>query len=216
MEGVDDLQRLMDRRAHRRGAEGDRRPRGRAARDHAVAGRAALEWDDARDGDEEPIEVVASVGPLDAVVVLLREFLHRSGAVRAVAVVDRAPGEGPAVVDCARLLPIEVDFGDARRAPPPRDRARRRAADAARRAPAAALRGRRRRGREIAAPLGGRRPPGRAVRDLAAALGGRNVAMAQFATNDPDAPLAITARADGSEPIVLALGEEEFPMEDDR
>jgi hypothetical protein len=53
------------------------------------------------------------------------------------------------------------------------------------------------------------------VRDLAAALGGRNVAMAQFATNDPDAPLAITARADGSEPIVLALGEEEFPMEPD-
>ena len=51
------------------------------------------------------------------------------------------------------------------------------------------------------------------MRDLAAALGGRNVAMAQFATNDPDAPLAITARADGSEPIVLALGDEEFPME---
>jgi hypothetical protein len=52
-----------------------------------------------------------------------------------------------------------------------------------------------------------------AVRDLARGLGGRNVAMAQFATHDPAAPLALTARADGSEPMVLALGEEEFEME---
>jgi hypothetical protein len=66
---------------------------------------------------------------------------------------------------------------------------------------------------EIAAPLGGVAHLAAAVRDLAAALGGRNVAMAQFATDDPEAPLAITARADGSEPLVLALGEEEFPME---
>ena len=62
--------------------------------------------------DEDRIELVASVGALDAVVVALREFLHRSGAVRAVAVVDREPGEGPAVIDCARLMPIEVDYGD--------------------------------------------------------------------------------------------------------
>jgi hypothetical protein len=162
--------------------------------------------------DDDAIELVASVGPLDVVVVTLREFLHRSGAVRAVAVVDRAPGESPAVVDCGRLLPIEVDFGDrvvhlphsieldaepvklpdVRQLPPFEVNA----AEA-----------------EIAAPVGGVAHLAGAVRDLAAALGGRNVAMAQFATNDPEAPLAITARADGSEPIVLALGEEEFPME---
>ena len=35
--------------------------------------------------DEDAIELVGSVGPLDTVVVALREFLHRSGAVRAVA-----------------------------------------------------------------------------------------------------------------------------------
>jgi hypothetical protein len=162
--------------------------------------------------DEDAIELVGSVGPLDTVVVALRDFLHRSGAVRAVAVVDREPGEGPAVIDCARLAPIEVDFGDrvvhlphsieldvtplplpdVRQLPPFE-------VD-----PATA---------QIAAPLGGVAHLAGAVRDLAAALGGRNVAMAQFATNDPDAPLAITARADGSEPIVLALGEEEFPMD---
>jgi hypothetical protein len=41
---------------------------------------------------EEPIDLVGSVGALDEVVVTLREFLHRSGAVRAVAVVERGAG----------------------------------------------------------------------------------------------------------------------------
>ena len=63
-------------------------------------------------GDNDVPEVVASVGPLDAVVVLLREFLHRSGAVRAVAVVEGAPGDEPAVVDVRRLYPTEVEVGD--------------------------------------------------------------------------------------------------------
>jgi hypothetical protein len=162
--------------------------------------------------DDDAIELVASVGPLDVVVVTLRDFLHRSGAVRAVAVVDQEPGVGAAVVDCGRLQPIEVDYGDRvvhlphsieldvepaplpeMRMLPPFD------VDAAE--------------AEIAAPIGGVAHLAAAVRDLAAALGGRNVAMAQFATNDPQAPLAITARADGSEPIVLALGEEEYAME---
>jgi hypothetical protein len=161
---------------------------------------------------DDAIDLVGSVGPLDPVVVALREFLHRSGAVRAVAVVDREPGESPAVVDCARLQPIEVDLGDRvvhlphaielDAEPPP-------LADLRQLPPfhVDAQTG------EIAGPVGGVAYLAAAVRDLAAALGGRNVALAQFATDDPEAPLAITARADGSEPIVLALGEEEFPME---
>jgi hypothetical protein len=161
---------------------------------------------------DDAVDLVGSVGPLDPVVVALREFLHRSGAVRAVAVVDRAPGERPAVVDCERLQPIEVDFGDRvvhlphgielDAEPPP-------LGDVRQLPPfqVDAEKG------EIAAPVGGVAFLAAAVRDLAAALGGRNVAMAQFATDDPGAPLAITVRADGSEPIVLALGEQEFPME---
>jgi hypothetical protein len=162
--------------------------------------------------DEDAIDLVGSVGPLDPVVVALREFLHRSGAVRAVAVIDREAGESPAVVDCGRLQPIEVDYGDRivhlphaielDAAPP--------ALPDVRQLPAFDVNVE---SAEIAAPVGGVAHLAGAVRDLAAALGGRNVAMAQFATSDPDAPLAITARADGSEPIVLALGEEEFPME---
>jgi hypothetical protein len=162
--------------------------------------------------DDDAIELVGSVGPLDAVVVALREFLHRSGAVRVVAVVDREPGEGPAVVDCGRLTPIEVDYGDRvvhlphsvdlDAQPPPLPEVRQLPpfeVDAEQ--------------AEIAAPLGGVAHLAAAVRDLAAALGGRNVAMAQFETTDPQAPLAITARADGSEPLVIALGEQEFPMD---
>src|SRR5882762_6320657 len=58
----------------------------------------------------EPIDVVASAGDLDPVVVLLREFLHRSGALRAVALLpDPTAADGsPALVDCSRLAPIEV------------------------------------------------------------------------------------------------------------
>ena len=53
------------------------------------------------------------------------------------------------------------------------------------------------------------------MRALAAELGARNVAMAQWATSDADAPLGITARADGSEPMVVSLGQEEFVMDAD-
>jgi hypothetical protein len=162
--------------------------------------------------DDDAIELVGSVGPLDAVVVALREFLHRSGALRTVAVVDRDPGEGPAIVDCGRLTPIEVDYGDRvvhlphaieLDADPPA------LPDVRQFAPFEVDPER----AEVAAPLGAVAHLAAAVRDLAAALGGRNVAMAQFATSDPEAPLGITARADASDPIVVSLGLEEFTMD---
>ncbi|HEX2103795.1 MAG TPA: hypothetical protein VHF51_09095 [Solirubrobacteraceae bacterium] len=162
--------------------------------------------------DDDVPEVVASVGPLDEVVVLLREFLHRSAAIRAVALVAGPSGEGTALVDCGRLLPIEVEAGGRRVAlphaieldpePPPLPEIRRFApfeVDPAE-------------GR-IAAPPGAVAHLANAVRELADRLGGRNVAMVQFETSDPDAPLTITARAGGEDPLVLALGEEEFEMD---
>jgi hypothetical protein len=165
-------------------------------------------------GENDLPELVASVGPLDPVVVLLREFLHRSGALRAVAVVAGEPGEDPAVVDVRRLHPTEVEVAGRvvllphaieLDAPPP---------------PAGLPSVRQmapfevdvEKG-EIAAPPGGVAHLAGAVRDLAALLGGRNVAMVQFETSRPDAPLAITARAGSADPLVLALGEEEFEMD---
>jgi hypothetical protein len=161
--------------------------------------------------DDVP-EVVASVGPLDGVVVLLREFLHRAGALRAVAVVGGGPGDPPAVVDVRRLHPTEVEVAGRTRLLPHAIELHAPAPDvpAVRQLPpfevdvAAG---------SIAAPPGGVAHLAGAVRELADRLGGSNVAMVQFETDTPDAPLAITARAGGAEPLVLALGEEEFVME---
>jgi hypothetical protein len=163
---------------------------------------------------DDVLEVVASVGALDEIVVLLREYLHRTGALRAVALVDRSPGEGPAVIDCGRLSPVEVDLGDRRvylphgieldatapdlpplRQLPPFD------VD-----PVAG---------EVAGPVGGLEHVVDGVRALAAALGGRNVALVQFETSDPDHPLSVTARAEAGEPLVVSIGEEEFEMDPD-
>lgn len=163
-------------------------------------------------GDERPVDVVSTVGEhLDSIIVLLRDFLHRTGALRAVALVER-DGEAPAVVDCGRLLPIEVDLGerlvhlphaieldatapalpdDLRQLPPfeadPESGA-------------------------VTSIVGGLQHAVGAVRALADLLGGRNVALAQWPTTPTDAQLSISARADGSEPPLLALGEAEFEL----
>jgi hypothetical protein len=160
---------------------------------------------------DEPREVVASVGALDSVVVLLREFLHRSGALRAVALVEGAPGEQPAVVDCARLTPIEVDLGERRVALPHALELDAPAPDLpeVRRLPPFDVD---RAEATISAPLGGVGHLADGVAALAARLGGRNVAMVQFETTDPGAPLAFTARADASEAIVVALGDDEYEL----
>src|SRR3954470_14533074 len=164
-------------------------------------------------GENDAPEVVASVGPLDAVVVLLREFLHRAGALRAVAVIAGEPGDEPAVVDVRLLHPTEVDVGgrvvllphaiELDPSPPATMPTVRQMAPFEVDAEAG----------QIAAPPGAVAHLAAAVRDLADLLGGRNVAMVQLETSDPDAPLAITARAGGTAPLVLGLGEEEFEMD---
>lgn len=162
--------------------------------------------------DEDAIEIVASVGALDATVATLREFVHRSGALRAVGLVDRDAGAGPAVVECGRMTAIEVDLGDrivhlphgveldvatpllpAVRQLPPFD------VDAAR--------------GEVAGTIGGLDHLVAGVRGLADALGGHNVAMAVFETTNAQTPLAISARAGGEEPVVIAIGEEQFELQ---
>lgn len=156
---------------------------------------------------EEPIDVVQSVGELDGVVVALRDFLHDSGAIRAVAVLDGEPQR--AMIDCARLEPIEVHTEDRVVALPhaiPLD------AEAVVRCDVQQLprfevdpvKG------EVASPMGGLEHHGRAVLQLAAGLGPKSVALATFATTSADVPLTITARV--GEPLVIALGEETFEM----
>lgn len=166
-------------------------------------------------GEPEPIDVVATAGDLDPIVVLLREFLHRSGALRAVALFPDASAEdgSPALVDCARLEPIEVtrsgrtvhlphsielDAAPAGEVPdvkqlPPFEVDRETGT--------------------ITSPLGGIEHHALAVRDLAASLGDGGVALATFETTDAETPLSITARI--GDPFVVSLGEDEYEMDPD-
>ena len=161
--------------------------------------------------EREPLEIVESVGELDFAVVTLREFLHHSNAIRAVAVVDREPGVGPATVDCERFCEIEVDLGDrvvlidhaAELEPDPPALPEVKPLPPFNVDPTSG---------EIAGTIGGIEHLVDGVSALAAALGGRNIAMAVFETDSADHPLSITARADASEEPVIAIGIEAFTL----
>ena len=156
--------------------------------------------------NDEPIDLVASAGELDPVIETLRVFLHDSGALRTVAVVD---GAEPAVVDVARLAPTEVTVGprlfhlphaielDAVplgrpeiRQLPPFD------VDTG--------------DGTVIGTMGGLDMVADALRELVRLLGGRSVALAFWPTTDPDVPLGVGARS-GEEPI-LTLGEDQFTL----
>jgi hypothetical protein len=156
--------------------------------------------------DVEEIDLVADAGPLNNVVAALREFIHRSGALRVVAVTPDS------MVDCPRLAPIEVTTEGSTVAlphaieldvddpialpevvqPPPFE------------VDPAAL--------EVRSPIGVLEAMGEAVRELANAIGPRVVVMATFPTLPPERALSITAR--GDEPLVFALGEELFSLDE--
>ena len=161
---------------------------------------------------DERIDLVASVGPLDGVVVLLRELLHRSSAVRAIAALAGRDGDEPAVVDVGRLAPIAVEVGGRTVHLPhaaPLDAGPPGALPEFRDLPpfdADPISG------EIAAPLGGVEHYARATRDAAALLSGADVLQLQWESTRPGVPFSITARADGEEPLVLGVGDEAFPM----
>jgi hypothetical protein len=163
---------------------------------------------------EPPVDLVATVGPLDPVVALLRELLHVAGANRAMAVVERPGGDfgdEPAIVDVERLNPIEVTVGDRvlhlphtieLDVPPPSPPAFQVLApfDAD---PETG---------DIAAPLGGVERYAIDTRAAAALLGDRNVLQLHWDTTRPRVSFSVTARADAAEPLVLGIGEETFPM----
>jgi hypothetical protein len=161
------------------------------------------------DGGHSP-RVVSSAGELDGAVATLREFLHRSGALRVVALV-RGEGGRPAVVDCERFAPVEIEqAGELLRMEH----------DAVLTAPPAEL------GQvrqlppfdvdaetgEVRGIVGGLAHLGDTVRALADALGQENVAMAVYETSDEDAPITVTARAGGAEPVVVAIGDTQFEL----
>jgi hypothetical protein len=162
------------------------------------------------DEPEEEIDLVASVGPLDAVVETLRDVLHRSGALRVAAVVDLPEGRPAALVDVGRLAPVEVRIADRimhlphaieldaeslggaielRQLPPFE-------VDPA--------------GGEVIGTLGGLDMLADAMRAVAELLGGRSVALAVYPTVTPGVDLTVTARH--GEPVLVTLGDQEWDL----
>ena len=148
-----------------------------------------------------------SAPPLEAVAATLRDFVERAGAIRAVALLDRGTSEPPVVVDCDVSGAVEVEEAGAVRelaiAPDaePLAQPHVHALPAMDVDPASG---------EVVGTIGGLQHLATAVGELAAALGGRTVATVQFATSDPEAPLAVSART-GDAPV-FALGEETFAL----
>ncbi|MBA2349217.1 MAG: hypothetical protein H0V81_13075 [Solirubrobacterales bacterium] len=160
-------------------------------------------------GATEPVDVVATVGALDPTVLLLREFLHRSGALRTVAVVQLE--DDTAVVDVGRLQPVEVTIGERTVQLPHAlelDAAALLVPDVKQLPPFEVdpSTG------EVSSPLGGLEHYARSVRDLAGILGEDNVAFVSWETSDPEVPISITARA-SDDGLLVTLGEEEFETE---
>ena len=147
--------------------------------------------------------------PLDAAAAAVREFVHRTGALRAQALVEQAPGAAPAVVSCTRLGPLEIVVGD-------------RAIELAHDAPLIAeppdlgdlrplppfevdpLRA------EVTGVIGGVDTLAEAVQRVAAALGARGAVVVELETTTPDLPLVISARV--GEPVLITLGDDSYEL----
>lgn len=153
---------------------------------------------------EEARERIAEIA------VTLRAFVRAAGALEATLLLDQGPevpplavacpaagpvilGEGEDVVqlDADRLEAVPLPLPEVRALPPFE-------VDAVR--------------AQITAPLGGVEHHARAVRELAGMFPGRSVLAVVFATSDPETPLQLAART--GDPMVLALGEEQFEMGD--
>jgi hypothetical protein len=167
--------------------------------------------------EPQEILVVASAGPqLDGVIALLREFLHLTGAARALALVEHTPGEPPALVDCPRLAPIEVTRVEEVVALPhaieldvlppvlPTD---------LRQLPNVEVRFDESGEIQLTGTIGGLEHMARGAQGLAAQLGPRDVAIALYDTTTPDLQLTISART--GEPVVVAVGDVELELPED-
>jgi hypothetical protein len=140
-----------------------------------------------------------------------RSFAERAGAERVVLLVDRG-GEQPAVmVDCARDGAVELTADGRTWVLPPTTSvpALPRVLPDVRATPATAVSVDPEAG-SVSAPIGVLRQLADGLLAVAQAFGGRSVATAEFATDRPDLPIALAARA--GEPHVLSAGDAEFEL----
>ena len=158
-------------------------------------------------GPDRALEVLARHGTAVATV---RTFARASGATRVVLLLDRGEAEPPVLLELAAGESLQVTEGEATHAiaaglpagrpleladvrPPP--------ASAVFLDPALG---------ELSAPIGVVANLAEAVLSLAQAFGGRSVATADFPTRDAELPMTIAARP--GEPVVIAVGDQQFAM----
>lgn len=137
----------------------------------------------------------------------------RSGAERVVLLIDEGEEAPPTILEWNPHAPLELTAGGVSAAVPAgvADETEPVALPDVRPVPATAMEADSDLG-ELAAPIGAVASLASAVLALAAGFGGRSVATAEFPTRDRERPLAIAARQ--GEPIVVAVGEEQFAFPD--
>lgn len=145
------------------------------------------------------------------VIATVRRFVHDSGALRAIVLLDQGDAAAPVTVECegdgaVALADAEqelhVPAGQALPAPArPLPEVRAIPATTISVDPATD---------RLSAPIGAIQQLGDALLALARVLGGRSVATADFATSAPEVPITLAARE--GEPLVLVAGEQTFEL----
>jgi hypothetical protein len=148
-------------------------------------------------------------------VATVRDYQQRSGALRVVVLVDRGGDQPPLMIDCDEDQSVEITDADslvtipgdadARVAPRPLPDIRA--------TPASAIEMDLATG-DLQAPLGAIEHLARTLQELARAFGNRNVATAELATRDPETTITLAAR--DKEPAVLAAGDYEYTLRQQR
>lgn len=163
------------------------------------------------DAPEPEPQDVATLGELDLPAAVLREFVHRSGALRVSALLDRGEDTPPAVVQTGRLSPVLATEGQhlRRMAHTQELSVELPALPEIRQLPAMDVNAET---GQVTGVLGGLEHLAGAVRGLAELLGGRTAVAAEFESTDPETPLGLVARHD--EAVVVMLGDETFALED--
>lgn len=148
----------------------------------------------------------------DVVLATVREFAEHTGAQRVCVLLDRGDGHEAPLLECAPGTALTVTVGERTTIVAPDALAGVPALPVSHpKAPPAtaidvdAVLG------EVAAPLGVINALSDAVAELARVLGGRTVAVADWATRGAE-PLTVAARP--GEPVVLAVGEQQFALPD--
>lgn len=152
-----------------------------------------------------------STGSIDTACAALRSFVHRSGALRAQALIPAGAEAGApaAVVSCVRLGPLEIAVGERTVELPHDVELEASPPDLGALRPMPPFEVSPERG-EVAGMIGGMDLLGEAVMTVAEAIGPGAVVVVEMESTTPDVPLVVSARP--GEPLLVTLDDESFDL----